>query len=542
MATSGTNYTAKWNLQNGVLTIQPVSGNSGIMRNANKWNADAKLDIYITLTDDEWKSVTEIKFVNNVRFQYDAGFAQVQYVAQKLFTNFFSKASNVTQIDVTGLNITGATKIWGLFALGNLTTITGLANLDVSNCTDFTSMFSGTKIASLDISSFPASVLNNADSVHLMFSDMHYCTSITLPTNFQRTFSTTIFDDPIHSFGIASSRIPATKDGVTISSDEDFFKLTATSQGGTWVRDISGSAELKFNVNKVVRDGNSAEMQYTYYASSATAEVYLKETNQSSFPSTPSDTFNIEGTGTGSRTLTLASDSAYDVMVKVYDGETTLYTYPSIDSNVLLFSVDEDGVCALYPTRDGVSGSNSMLIGAIPVERDTSPSAAEYYSIMKINDLLGNRLAYMDLIHQTVNNKDAEGFRIFKTRDVNGSTVYNGITLSIDDDGGRRVSVSDPSTWRTAIGLSNLMVTEAKSLGSVEMPANSVRSVSASVAKSGYTPLGIVGITKTGSNQGDAIVSTFNVSGTTATVSLRNQGSATRTPSVTAKILYIKTL
>lgn len=206
------------------------------------------------------------------------------------------------------------------------------------------------------------------------------------------------------------------------------------------------------------------------------------------------------------------------------------------------FEVSWDGACALYPKIAGVSGGSSLITGYIPVERDTSPSAAEYYSIMKINDLLGNRLAYMDLIHQTVNNKDAEGFRIFKTRDVNGSTVYNGITLSIDDDGGRRVSVSDPSAWRTAIGLSNLMVTEAKSLGSVEIPASGVRSVSASVAKSGYTPLGIVGITKTGSNNGDAVVSTFNVSGTTATVSLRNQGSATRTPSVTAYILYIKTL
>lgn len=342
MATSGTNYTAKWDLQNGVLTISPVSGNSGIMR-VGKLEVTAGLDSYITLTDGEWESVTEIKFVNSVRFQYDASLIQVQYVAKTSFTNFFKKALNVTQIDVTGLNITGATGVWGLFKLDNLTTITGIANLDVSGCTDFTSMFAGSKIASLDISSFPASVLNNADSVQLMFSDMKYCTSITLPTNFQRAFSTMIYDNPNYGFGIASSRIPATKDGITISSDEDFFKLTTTSQGGTWTRDISGSAELKFNVNKVVRDGNSAEMQYTYYASSATVEVYLKETSQSSFPSTPSDTFSIGGTGTGSRTLTLSSDSAYDIMVKVYDGETTLYTYPSIDSNVLLFSVDEDG-------------------------------------------------------------------------------------------------------------------------------------------------------------------------------------------------------
>ena len=35
MATTGTNYTAKWELVDGVLTISPVSGNSGEMR--GKW-------------------------------------------------------------------------------------------------------------------------------------------------------------------------------------------------------------------------------------------------------------------------------------------------------------------------------------------------------------------------------------------------------------------------------------------------------------------------------------------------------------------------
>ena len=381
MATSGTNYTAKWDLQNGVLTIQPVSGNSGIMRYKEVAFNNVKLDAYITLTDDEWASVTKIKFVSSVRFQVRKGVMQTEYVAKSNFSFFFNKALNVTQIDVTGLNITGATVVQSLFGFfENLTEITGLANLDVSNCTDFSSMFAGAKITSLDVSPFSASALNNAQSVQSMFSDMHYCTSITLPTNFQRTFSTTIYDDPAYRFGIASSRIPATKDGVTISSDEDFFKLTATSQGGTWTRDISGSAELKFNVNKVVRDGNSAEMQYAYYASSATVEVYLKETSQSSFPSTPSNTFSIEGTGTDSITLTLLSDSAYDVMVKVYDGKTTLYTYPSIDSNVLLFSVDEDGNVV---ATGNLQGENVLL------ELDTTAGSGTDHDIYTALQTLG---------------------------------------------------------------------------------------------------------------------------------------------------------
>lgn len=445
MATSGTNYTAKWNLQNGVLTIQPVSGNSGIMRYRASDSVYVKLDYYITLTDDEWASVTKIKFVSSVRFQVNKGFMQTEYVAKSLFWDFFKKASNVTQIDVTGLNITGATGVASLFGFfENLTEITGLANLDVSNCTNFANMFLGAKITSLDISTFSVSALNNADSdVYCMFENMDYCNSIKLPANFQRTFSDITHGALYYGFGIASSRIPATKDGVTISSDEDFFKLTATSQGGTWTRDISGSAKLKFNVNKVVRDGNSAEMQYTYYTSSATVEVYLKETSQSSFPSTPSDTFSIEGTGTGSRTLTLASDSAYDVMVKVYDGETTLYTYPSIDSNVLLFSVDEDGnTTAAGDIEDGQ--------GNVLADKANTSSLAKVATSGSYNDLSNKPNDHI----VDAGNKNGWSYRKWKSGKVEAWYNYDGssgtFTTWVSPIRYKDVTVSIPSGIFTA--------------------------------------------------------------------------------------------
>lgn len=356
MATSGTNYTAKWDLQNGILTIQPVSGNSGIMRasNSDAISTWGLLWDYVQLTDEERNSITKILFSGNIAFHY-RGFMQTQYERQKIYIHFFGYSStyrislppDLVEIDVTGLDTTGATSLAYLFDIPSLTTVKGLSALNTATCTSFANMFAHTKLTNVDISTFSENMLNNEETdITWMFLEMLYCSEIILPSGFQRKHANSeyVVSD---SLGIStnplSEAIPATKDEVTISSDEDFFKLTATSQGGTWIRDISGSAELRFNVNKVVRDGNSAEMQYTYYASSATVEVYLKETSQSSFPSTPSDTFSIEGTGTDSMTLTLSSDNAYDVMVKVYDGETTLYTYPSIDSNVLLFSVDDKG-------------------------------------------------------------------------------------------------------------------------------------------------------------------------------------------------------
>lgn len=452
---TGINNTVKWTLTDGELVIEPVNGVSGVARAGA---LTTTLFSFCTgMTDSEWDSVRHIVYEDSVAFEVKRIGGGYDRIMPTITYSVFSPNTNVETVDVSGLNTVGVESFYWAFAGAvNLVSVIGLDNLNTSSVTKYDYMFTRTSLSIIDISNFENLDVSTT-IVGLMFDQNPYLQTVALPTNFNLKRAYEVSGTDQYYFGIASSRIPATKDGVTISSDEDFFKLTATSQGGTWVRDISGSAELKFNVNKVVRDGNSAEMQYTYYASSATAEVYLKETNQSSFPSTPSDTFSIEGTGTGSRTLTLASDSAYDVMVKVYDGETTLYTYPSIDSNVLLFSVDENG--NVWAGGDMEDGQGNVLAD----KADTS-------------------------------------------------------------------------------ALLNLMVTESKSLGSVEIPANGVRSVSANVEKSGYTPLGIVGVTKTGSNNGDAVVSTFNVSGTTATVSLRNQGSATRTPSVTAKILYIKTL
>lgn len=342
MATSGTNYTAKWQLQDGILIISPISGNSGKMLRDSSF-ALGGLENFITLTNDEWISVTEIRFIRSVAFLRPAIIGEP--VPESSFANFFRKAVNVEIMDVTGLDITYSENVNGLFSCSNLTTIIGLSELDVSRCINFRNMFAATKLTSIDISAFSANVLNNAEDVSNMFSGMNYCSSITLPAGFQRTYAQKFFDNEYnYHFGITEWNIQATKDDVTISSDEDFFKLTATSQGGTWTRDISGSADLRFYVNKVERNGYDAEITYTYYSISATVEIYLKESGQSSFPSTPSSTFTIEGTGTNNKvTLTLTSDNAYDVMIKVSDSETNLYLYPSIDSNKLLLSIDDEG-------------------------------------------------------------------------------------------------------------------------------------------------------------------------------------------------------
>lgn len=338
MATSGTNYTVKWELADGVLTISPVSGSSGVARIEQSGWGSIYLTDYITLTAEEKASVHEIVFVGNISFMYKPMLSD--YIKQTDMYAFFRGGSyfnldfpNLQIIDVNGLNTTGVTDFSRLFS-GAFTQIRNLSALNVSSGTSFSSMFSGCLLSALDLSSYP---LNNAD-IKDMISDMDYCETVILPNGFAKT------DDGSgsYSFGLAKYRVSATKGSVTVSSDEDFFKLDS-AQGGTWTRDISGTASLSFRVLSTSREANIGTINYTYATTSATADIYLKKASESSFPSTASQTITLTGSGSGSADITLPTDDAYDMKIIVSDGTTSIYLYPSVSSNVLLLDISESG-------------------------------------------------------------------------------------------------------------------------------------------------------------------------------------------------------
>lgn len=335
MATSGTNYTVKWTLSNGVLTISPTSGNSGIAR--KDWGLTTKLVDWITLTADEVSSVQSIIFVGDIQF-YIKDLGESSYSKSTGLTSFLFNFTNASEIDVSGLNTTGV-ESFRLFFPKSLTILTGLSLMDVASGKDFSNMFYGAKLESLDLSTFP---LNSADNISRMLDDLLYCQTVKLPSNFSRKFAalSEYSGEPIYSFGLA--KVPTTKNGITVTSDEDFFKLDS-AQGGTWVRDISGSANLSFQVKSTSREANIATVNYQYATSTATMSIYLKKASESSFPSTASKTVTISGTGSGSVNIELATDDAYDIKIVASDGNTSIYLYPSVGSNVLLFEVDEQG-------------------------------------------------------------------------------------------------------------------------------------------------------------------------------------------------------
>lgn len=350
MATTGTNYTAKWELIDGTLTISPISGNSGEMR--GPWDfiiTFPYIKKVIDMTDEEWLSVVRIVFEGNISIK-ESNVAGTAYIPKASSMFFQGKAltgdvtlSNVVYIDIRGLNTTGCKSFSSMFArLSSLTEIVGLDTLVTSSSVDYSGMFSGTDISELNLSSFENM---NTANIEDMIDGMNYLATVVFPINFSRTSpKKNNTETESYSFGIAKWNVQAVNSQaqITITSDKDFFALES-GQGGTWTRDISGSATLLFRVNAVQRDENNVTVSYFFTTSTATAYVYLKESSASSFPQSPTETISLTGSGNGTLNLTLATDSSYEIQFIVSDGKTNLYVFASVDSNVLLFSLSDSG-------------------------------------------------------------------------------------------------------------------------------------------------------------------------------------------------------
>ena len=389
MATTGTNYTAKWKLIDGTLTISPISGNSGEMR--GPWTfimTSPYIKKVIDMTDEEWLSVVRIVFEGNISIK-ESDFDGTAYIprASSMFSQWNALTgdvtlSNVVYIDIRGLNTTGCTSFSSMFArLSSLTEIVGLDTLVTSSSDDYSSMFLGTDISELNLSSFENM---NTANIKDMIDGMNYLATVVFPINFSRTSpKKNNTETEYYSFGIAKWNVQAVNSQaqITITSDEDFFSLES-GQGGTWTRDISGSATLLFRVNAVQRDGNNVTVSYFFTTSTATAYVYLKESSASSFPQSPTETISLTGSGNGTLNLTLATDSSYELQFIVSDGVTNLYVFASVDSNVLLIEVDNNGnVRAAGDIEDGYGNKLSEMIDLFyPVGSyyETSKSQAEF--------------------------------------------------------------------------------------------------------------------------------------------------------------------
>lgn len=83
--------------------------------------------------------------------------------------------------------------------------------------------------------------------------------------------------------------------------------------------------------------------------------------------------------------------------------------------------------------------------------------------------------------------------------------------------------------------------TQTVQLSSVTLAANGgTGSITGDASRSGYTPMAIVGILKSGAGSGQVCFTAFYMNGSTAKVDLYNNATASRTVSGQASVLYKK--
>ena len=201
--TNGTNWVGednyvpgiRWTLEDGVLTVMPEEGYSwgvGIKDGVTATGSD--LADWVTLTSDEWKTVTEIDFEGSVAFGdskgnrycpriHDTG-AESTLVKADLSSwdsskvtdmrRMFDNCSSLTTLDLSGWDTSNVASMGSMFYHCNSLTSLDLSNWDTSKVTDMYSMFDNcSSLTSLDLSNWDTSKVTD---MSWMF---YYCSSLT---------------------------------------------------------------------------------------------------------------------------------------------------------------------------------------------------------------------------------------------------------------------------------------------------------------------------------------------------------------------------
>ena len=250
-------------------------------------------------------------------------------------------------------------------------------------------------------------------------------------------------------------------------------------------------------------------IRYSYTTSSVTtASIYIKESSSSSYPSTPTSVLTFSGAGNSTTEITVTSDSAYDMQIIVEDGTTTIYTFPSVDSNILLLEIDNQGnleVNGGATTKGHVQAQSSILDRA----STTAPSSSVYGAGFYANDKNGD---YIARFISSQNSSNGMGALITGAKEVNGTVKTNGFFVYVDASGNPHYWVTDSANFRSDMGCNSATNLTTGTLPSARLPVmfkvttakssaqtinyNSGKAVTiTAAAQSGYDLVGVVGVT-----------------------------------------------
>ena len=175
--TNGTNWVGednyvpgiRWTLEDGVLTVMPEEGYSwGVGIKDGVRAGYSMLSDWVTLTGDEWKTVTEIDFEGSVAFGDSKGNRYCPRIAGS------GTESTLVKVDLSSWDSSKVTDMSSMFYHCKFLTALDVSNFDTSQVTDMYGMFYDcSSLTALDVSNFDTSQVT--DMSFMLFN----CSSLT---------------------------------------------------------------------------------------------------------------------------------------------------------------------------------------------------------------------------------------------------------------------------------------------------------------------------------------------------------------------------
>lgn len=411
----------------------------------------------------------------------------------------FGGCKSLTSLDLSSWDTSNVTSMLSMFNGCSSLTSLNLTGFDVSNVQYFGYMFNGCEnLASLDVSSFATSSAtsmvmmfrnclkipsldlslfdtSNVSEISLMFENCPMLTSVTIGANFDLSSRST---DGIY-FVVYGKTAENTTNGIIITSDTAFCSLTTAERQGVWDRacDATFSATAaRTSGGSADEDGEDVTFSVNYVTESTsqtrTLNIYQKAALSPSYPSTAVYTASLSGdSGTATPTISNIGDGAYDFKVVFYDGENYFTAYPSVQSNIRLFTLDTNGnvevlgevtatdandvahnltekVSKSGDTMTGdlfLKSSNIDRDGADPTSNTTGNAIIRFYD--KDDEYIGSVYSY----------RYTDGRQRVSIQAVNeksdASQATNALSVIVAKDGTQTYAVSNQAGFRSAIGL-----------------------------------------------------------------------------------------
>lgn len=386
----GTCGTCTWSISDaGLMTVRPTSGGSGNLDLGNSLGVDARTWPWHQYRD-KIKQISLSGIITTSYFLFTTETGDYSYIftgcinltsitgigslkGAKSCRSMFSHCEKIQSIDISSFDTSLVTNMAYMFGSCSSLTSLNLSGIDTSRVTDFSGFLSGcSSLTSVDISSINTTRNNE---VSYFFSETPLLSQIKIGSYFYikpySQYSTDGYTGPSNTCFNGGRN---TTNGIVVTSNAAFSELTNAQRAGTWERTISTSysvSAVRTTGGTADEDGENVTITVRWSTDAETTDrrlrIYQKEAGASAYPSTPVINQTLNGdSGVTPVTISNIGDKAYDFKVEFYDGTNTYIAFPSIQSNIRLITIDEEGdLCLKLDITASSDTTDAELFSAI---------------------------------------------------------------------------------------------------------------------------------------------------------------------------------